>query len=544
LAYLAIGDVDRAVEWIETGIAKVQSHEFDEGFYSLMNFKMNVTGDPHSRIPMRKVFQMTCACAATSLLALLAACQPPADTGADAPKGADTDFVSVGRGAPLAVDLLHVDADLTDPASLAAMMASLQAAPIVGPLKIPGPPGPDGAPVDLLNFVAASNGAAPEGIEPLQRDLFNTDDFYADRALWSDPRYFRCNSGIGIEQQRAATPGLGVETIGDDPPRTAAWGRCGVDYPREAIVSPYGFATAQAHYEALLEETRQRGGPTEHTYATVPGEWSGRYDNPVLEMFIGTWYGMFYNQIPTILSLLTEEYQTRLVQQAYHQVNTSKAQWPAQYCWPEGFMRRWHGAAVSEHEIMVTPSVVQIMTGVARNFITNIHIGREFKMDGAVPRLGADVPRWYGETIGFWDGDALITWTSNIQGWMTHSAFEHSNKMQTIEIYTPNRDVNGNFVGLKHEAVFYDPEALVEPIRIVRNLQKSSGFETGDPYVFIECVQTIFPIRGTASPVSPNTVIDFEVPDMYGRPWAQIWEKYWEQGMKKPEQEDIFSFEQ
>jgi Flp pilus assembly protein TadD len=46
LAYLAIGDVDRAVEWIETGIAKAQAHEIDEGFYSLMNFKMNVTGDP------------------------------------------------------------------------------------------------------------------------------------------------------------------------------------------------------------------------------------------------------------------------------------------------------------------------------------------------------------------------------------------------------------------------------------------------------------------------------------------------------------------
>jgi hypothetical protein len=37
-------------------------------------------------------------------------------------------------------------------------------------------------------------------------------------------------------------------------------------------------------------------------------------------------------------------------------------------------------------------------------------------------------------------------------------------------------------------------------------------------------------------------VIEYEVPDMYGRPWAQIWEQYWEQGMERPE-EDIFSFE-
>ena len=186
---------------------------------------------------------------------------------------------------------------------------------------------------------------------------------------------------------------------------------------------------------------------------------------------------MRHVQVPTILSLLTDEYQTRMVQEAYHHGNTNKAMWPSQFCWPEGFMRRWHEAAVWEHHIMVTPSMVQILTGVARNFITDIHIGREFNMEGAVPRLGPDVPRWYGETIGFWDKDTLITWTSNIQGWKTHAAFEHSNKMQTIEIYAPNRDAAGKFLGLNHEAIFYDPEALVEPVRIVRNFVKTSGFE-------------------------------------------------------------------
>src|SRR5262245_33113473 len=89
-------------------------------------------------------------------------------------------------------------------------------------------------------------------------------------------------------------------------------------------------------------------------------------------------------------------------------------------------------------QIMVTPKLVQILTSSSGNYITHIHVGRKFNTEGAVPRLGADVPRWYGETIGFWDGDALITWTSNIQGWIAHGLFEFSNKMQTIEIYTPN----------------------------------------------------------------------------------------------------------
>jgi len=374
-------------------------------------------------------------------------------------------------------------------------------------------------------------------VQPLPIDIFTSKDFYKDKDLWKDPRYFRCNSPEGLEMQRGA---IFAPTIGKDPPRSAAWGRCDRDYPRAAIVSPYPFKTAQEHYEALLAETKRRGGPTQHTFATVPGEIGGRY---APGNFFGNWYAvMLAVQTTTVLSVLTPEYQQRLVQDLYHQGNTNAPQWPSQYCWPEGFMRRWHEFATWEWDIMVTPALVQILAGVADNFITNIHIGREFKMDGAVPHLGPSVPRWYGETIGFWDKDTLITWTSNIQGWTVHGAFEYSNKMQTIEIYTPNRDAHGKFIGLNHEAIFYDPEALVEPIRIIRNYVKISGFEQGDPYPFIECVQTIFPVNGKATPVTPGQVIQYRVPDMYGRPWAQIWEQYFEQGMQKPKQEDIFTF--
>jgi hypothetical protein len=424
----------------------------------------------------------------------------------------DPGFKSVGRGWPLAADAREYKE--------------------VGPhFQFRGGGGDYGG--------SARNGDVPPGVTPLPVDIFTTKDFYKDKALWSDPRYYRCNSPIGVEAESGA---VGAPLIVDNDPATAGWGFCDRDYPREAMVSPYPFKTAQEHYEALLAETKKRGGPTTPKFEDI-AEWNGRYQHPGRTPGNEDWYRGHHNQIPTILSLLTPEYQKRMVQQTYHEGH-GQAQWPSQYCWPEGFMRRWHEAAVWEHQVIATPDLVQIMAGVARNFVTNIYVGREFKMDGSVPRLGEDVPRWYGETIGFWDGDSLITWTSNIQGWMVHGAFEYSNKMQTVEIYAPLRDDDGKFLGLGHESIFYDPDALVEPVRIVRKLVKLSDVTKGDPYVFIECVPTIYPVEGKATPVTPGTVIEYKIPDMYGRPWAQIWEEYFEKGMQKPPPEnDIFNFE-
>ena len=97
--------------------------------------------------------------------------------------------------------------------------------------------------------------------------------------------------------------------IGKDPPASAPWGHCDRDYPRKSIVSPYPFRTAQAHYEALLAETRRRGGPTVQTPATLPNEWNGIYRQPRFSPRNDNWITMRHVQVPTVLSLLTDRVQ-------------------------------------------------------------------------------------------------------------------------------------------------------------------------------------------------------------------------------------------
>jgi tetratricopeptide (TPR) repeat protein len=51
VASLAIGDNDKALEWLQQVADKARNHEIDEGFYAVMNLRMDFTNDPLLREP-------------------------------------------------------------------------------------------------------------------------------------------------------------------------------------------------------------------------------------------------------------------------------------------------------------------------------------------------------------------------------------------------------------------------------------------------------------------------------------------------------------
>ena len=93
--------------------------------------------------------------------------------------------------------------------------------------------------------------------------------------------------------------------------------------------------------------------------------------------------------------------------------------------------------------------------------------------------------------------------------------------------------LDGN--GLIVEQTFYDPEAFARPLQMVTPWNLASGLEEPQRYNFVECRVQSTIVNGPDGRPTQLLPIDEGWIDYFGRPWAQNWERYFEQGWERPE---------
>lgn len=223
--------------------------------------------------------------------------------------------------------------------------------------------------------------------------------------------------------------------------------------PLETVPPPRQFQTSDEHYAYLLE---QANGGTEHSLESVP-RWEGLWvtaGNTHMNIFIDT--GTFGGKIRE--GVLTPPYEAVYRERWRQQMEEGQVRYDRlTACEPAG-IPRWLLEPYT-HEFVNLPRQSYFINDFA-NGIRRIYIGEEHQN-----LYGTH--SWMGDTIGFWDGDKLVTHTKYLlPADFTRWSPLTSNQFESVEIWEL-KQYPGDIVRLEAQATFYDSHAFVKPVSAV-----------------------------------------------------------------------------
>ena len=247
--------------------------------------------------------------------------------------------------------------------------------------------------------------------------------------------------------------------------------------PLQAVPPPKAFATSEEHYKFLLSQAK---GGTKHTLTTVP-RWDGLWvtaGNTHMNMFIDT--GSFAGKLKP--GVLTPEYEKAYRERWRQQTEEGEVRYDRlTSCEPVGYPR-WLLEPYS-HEFVNLAGESWFINDYGPG-IRRVYIGQEHKNVFGTHS-------WYGDTIGFWDGNKLVTHTKYLlPGDFTRWSPMTSNQFESVETWQL-KTYPGGIERLEVQATFYDKHLLLKPVSAVYAFRRAKDLEAaGHRVQHWECENT------------------------------------------------------
>jgi hypothetical protein len=233
--------------------------------------------------------------------------------------------------------------------------------------------------------------------------------------------------------------------------------------PLQTVPPPKAFASSDEHYAYLLAQAK---GGTSHTIASVP-RWDGLWvtaGNTHMDSFIEP--PGFAGKVRA--SVLTPPYEAAYRERWRQQQELGEVQYDRlTHCEPPGYPR-WLLEPYS-HEFINLPHESYLINDFGPA-IRRVYIGQ-------VHKNVYGTHSWYGDTIGFWDRNRLVTQTkyllpADFTRWspMTSNQFE---SVETWELKTYAGDIER----LEVQVTFYDRHAFLRPVSAVYAFRRAKELE-------------------------------------------------------------------
>ena len=235
--------------------------------------------------------------------------------------------------------------------------------------------------------------------------------------------------------------------------------------PLQVVPPPKAFPTSEEHYRYLREQAK---GGTAHTLASVP-RWDGLWvtaGNTHMDMFIDPPGSGFKGKVRE--GVLTPAYDTAYKERWRQQQELGEVQYDRlTHCEPPGYPR-WLLEPYS-HEFINLPRESYLINDYGPA-IRRVYIGQEHKNVYGTHS-------WYGDTIGFWNGDRLVTNTKYLlPADFTRWSPMTSNQFESVETWQLKRYAGG-VERIEVQVTFYDRHAFVRPVSAVYAFRRGTELE-------------------------------------------------------------------